>query len=275
MVSETKLDNSFPEGQFLIDGYDPPIRLDRDIHRGGLMLFVRDDIPCKLLSLENKPMEGFYVEINLRKTKWLHCCSYNSSRSNIDFHLEHLNRNLALHSSCYENFMIIGDFNVEANNSAMSIFCDTYNLKNLIKEPTCYKNPNKPTCIDLMLTNKPLSFKHSCVIETGLSHFHRMTVTVMKAIFEKLQSRLVNYRDYKYFGNYRFRADLLSELSKANIEENEEGLNDFLSICKIILDLHAPRKQKYARGNHMPFMNRALSKEIMTRTGLRNIFFKG
>ena len=59
MVSETKLDNSFPVGQFLIDGYGPPIRLDRDIHGGGLMLFVRDDIPCKLLSLENKPMESF------------------------------------------------------------------------------------------------------------------------------------------------------------------------------------------------------------------------
>ena len=125
MVSETKLDNSFPVGQFLIDGYGPPIRLDRDIHGGGLMLFVRDDIPCKLLSLENKPMDGFYVETNLRKTKWLLGCSYNPSRSNIDFHLEQLNRNLALYSSCYENFMKIGDFNVEANNSAMSIFCNT------------------------------------------------------------------------------------------------------------------------------------------------------
>ena len=272
MVPETKLDNSFPVSQFLIDGYGPPIRLDRDIHRGGLMLFVRDDIPCKLLSLENKPVEGFYVEINLRKTKWLLCCFYNPSRSNIDFHLEHLNRNLALYSSCYENFMIIGDFNVEANNRAMSIFCDTYNLKNLIKEPTCYKNPNKPSCIDLMLTNKPRSFKHSCVIETGLSDFHRMTVTVMKATFEKLQPRVVNYRDYKYFENYRFRAYLLPELSNANIEENGEGLSDFLSTCKSILDLQAPRKQKYARGNHMPFMNRALSKEIMTRTRLETIF---
>ena len=151
MVSETKLDNSFPVGQFLIDGYDPPIRLDRDIHGGGLMLFVREDIPCKLLYLENKPMEGFYVEINLRKTKWLLCCSYNPSRSNIDFHLEHLIRNLALYSSCYENFMII-DFKLEANYSAMSAFSDTYNLKNLIKEPTCYENPNKSSCIDLMLT---------------------------------------------------------------------------------------------------------------------------
>ena len=170
--------------------------------------------------------------------------------------------------------MVIGDFNVEANNSAMSVFSDTYNLKNLIKVPTCYKNPNKPSCIDLMLRSKPRSFKHSCVIKTGLSDFHRMTITVMKATFEKLQPRLVNYRDYKYFENCRFRADLLSELSKENIEENEEGLSDFLDTCKRILDLHVPRKQKYARGNHMPFMNRALSKEIMTRTRLRNNFLK-
>ena len=149
MVSETKLDNSFLVGQFLRDGYGPTIRLDRDIHGGGLMPFVWEDIPCKLLSLENKPMENFYVEINLQKTKWLLCCFYNPSRSNIDFHLERLNRNLALYLSCYENFMIKGDFNVEANNSAMSGLSDTYNLKNLIKEPTSYKNPNKTSCIDL------------------------------------------------------------------------------------------------------------------------------
>ena len=59
MVSETKLDNSFLVGQFLRDGHGPPIRLDRDIHGGGLMPFVWEDIPCKLLSLENKPMENF------------------------------------------------------------------------------------------------------------------------------------------------------------------------------------------------------------------------
>ena len=49
---------------------------------------------------------------------------------------------------------IKGDFNFEASDSAISVFCDTYDLKSLIIEPTCYKNPNKPSCIDLILTNK-------------------------------------------------------------------------------------------------------------------------
>ena len=92
MVSETKLDNSFPVSQFLIDGYTPPFRLDRDNNGGGIMLFVREDIPRKLLPVENHSMKGFYAEIKLRKTKWLLCCSYNPNRCKIDFHLENLNR---------------------------------------------------------------------------------------------------------------------------------------------------------------------------------------
>ena len=121
MVSETKLDNSFPVSQFLIDGYTPPFRLDLDNNGRGIMLFV------KLLSVENHPMKGFYVEINLPKTKWLLCCFYNPNRCKIDFHLENLNRSLSLYSSDYENFIII-DFNVEANDSAISVFSDTYDL---------------------------------------------------------------------------------------------------------------------------------------------------
>ena len=58
-VSETKLDNSLNVGQLLIDGYGPPIRLDREIHGGGLMLFVREDIPCKVFLWKINPGKVF------------------------------------------------------------------------------------------------------------------------------------------------------------------------------------------------------------------------
>ena len=53
MISETKLDNSFPEGLFLIPGYSSPYRFDRNCREGGIMLYVRKDVPSKLLSIEN------------------------------------------------------------------------------------------------------------------------------------------------------------------------------------------------------------------------------
>ena len=50
----------------------------------------------------------------------------------------------------------------------MAEFSDTYNLKNLIRDPTCNKNPEDPCCIILILINRPLSFQSSSAFDTGL-----------------------------------------------------------------------------------------------------------
>ena len=273
MIPETKLDNIFSEGQFLISGYSSAYPFDRNCRGGGIMLYVREDIPSKLLSIENQPIEGFYIEINLRKKKWLLCATYNPYRNNIGNHLDSLCKNLALYSSAYDNYTVIGDFNIEADSKEMSSFCDTFHLISFIKERTRYKNLDNPSCIDLILTNKPLSFQNSCVVETGLSDFHRMMLTVTKMTFQKRKPRVINYRDYKHFNNEMFRDDLLSEILNSYLEF-DNSFDEFLNVCRSTLVQHAPRKQKYARGNHMPFMNKTLSKEIMKRTKLRNKFLK-
>ena len=48
----------------------------------------------------------------------------------------------------------------------------------------------------------------------------------------------------------------------------------FLETCVNVLNKHAPRKKKFVRGNHSPFVNHELSKAIMTQTRLRNKFLK-
>ena len=93
--------------------------------------------------------------------------------------------------------VVIGDLNSKLSERAMSDFCETYNLQNLVKDPTCYKNPSKPTCIDLILTNFPKSFQHTQTIETGLSDFHKLTLTVLKSHVPRLKPNIVNYTDYK------------------------------------------------------------------------------
>ena len=39
----------FPSAQFLLDGFYPPYRLDRDKYVGGILIYVREDIPGKIL----------------------------------------------------------------------------------------------------------------------------------------------------------------------------------------------------------------------------------
>ena len=82
------------------------------------------------------------------------------------------------------------------------------------KKLTCFKNIDRPSCIDLILTNKSGYFQDTLVIETGLSDFHRLTVTVMKVSFQKQTPKTLYYRNLKYFNNDLLRNDLYQELNK-------------------------------------------------------------
>ena len=62
---------------------------------------------------------------------------------------------------------------------------NTYHLKDIIKQKTCYKNPDRPTCINLILTNSSRSFQDTYAVDTELSDFHKLVVTVLKLYFPK------------------------------------------------------------------------------------------
>ena len=143
-----------------------------------------------------------------------------------------------------------------------------------MKHPTCFKNPENPSCIDLQLTNKPLSFQTTTVIEIRLSDFHNMIVAVMKMHFPKMKPRDIRYRKYKTFNNDAFVNILRKELTKQKKVLDEKGLDAFSEICTDVLDKHAPQRKRYLRSNHKPFMNNQISKAIMTKTRLRNRFLK-
>ena len=67
-----------------------------------------------------------------------------------------------------------------------------------------FKNPENPTCIDLILTNKQFSFRDAYAIDTGLFDFHKTIVAVMKMHFLKTNPRVASYRKYKDFYNEAF-----------------------------------------------------------------------
>ena len=170
LLSESKLDDSFPLGQFLIDGFHAPFKFDFHKNGRGIILYIREDIPARVLSHNFPPGESFFVEIIFHKKKWL------------------ISRTLDTFSTKYENILLLGDFNACADDETVNDFRSSYCLKSLIKQPTCFKNPENLSCIDLILTNKPWRFHSMCVLETGLSDFHRITVSVLNETFEYLFS---------------------------------------------------------------------------------------
>ena len=101
-----------------------------------------------------------------------------------------------------------------------------------------------------------------------------MVFTVIKTSYRKSQPKIIHYRNYKNFSNDIFR-DSLQKILPQNLGNScNQDVDDFLISCNKILDQYAPRKKKYVRGNHSPFMNKNLSKAIMLRTKLGNISLK-
>ena len=154
----------------------------------------------------------------------------------------------------------------------MNDFCNVYNLSNLVKEPTCFKNPDNPSCIDLFLTNRPKCFQSTMTMETGISDFHKMVITVLKLFYEKQKPKIIHYRNYKTFNANLFKEELNNEL--LNIDINNAELVEFTSTVLSVLDKHAPIKRKYIRANNSAFMTKELRAAIMQRSKLRQKFLK-
>ena len=130
-------------------------RLDKNAKGGGILLHVREDIPSRLLNSKSEIGIGIVsVEIKLRKRNKFLNCSNNLKKNLISNHLECLIRIMDEFSKNYNNIVFLGDSNTCINDNAMTSFCFLNDLTSLIDQPTCYKNPDNSTCIDLTFTNR-------------------------------------------------------------------------------------------------------------------------
>ena len=161
------------------------------------------------------------------------------------------------------DYIVIGDFNAAMTNSYLKELCGSYNLKNLIKQPTCFKNLENPTCINHILTNHPKSFHTSSAFKTGLSDFYKLILAVLKVLHAKHKPKIIQYRDFNHFDNASFRTDLFQELSIQTVHPGE--LEKFKYVSSKVLNTLASIKEKHVRCNQSPFMNKQLRKAIITR----------
>ena len=145
-----------------------------------------------------------------------------------------------------------------------------FGAKNLVKEKTCFKNLDNPSCIDLIVTNSYNSFQNTSTICTGLSDFHKMVVTVLKSCFQKQNPKEIMYRDYKKFDISNFKSELKCALNETKMK----SYGNFEKVFLQVLDKHAPVKKKLVRANGVPYMTKALRKAIMRRSQLEKSFYK-
>ena len=126
LTSESKLDDSFPNKQFHINGFKI-FRCDCNRYGSGLVLYIHEGIPCKPLKTYKPPVVN-----DLKFTN-------------------ELIKILNYFSSKYENLIIIGDLNMSIGNVHLNTLLQLFNLNALMNSPTCYQS-HIPTCIGHTLT---------------------------------------------------------------------------------------------------------------------------
>ena len=140
MVTEKKLDDSFPASQFHVEGFSTLFRFDRNKNGGGIILHIRSYIIVSKLTSFTFPndIEAFFIEINLKGNKWPICCSYNSNWTFVSNRLDHIAKWINTYSKKYEKILLMRDFNV---GFIWRLFAMNINSRLCLnKEPTCFKN---------------------------------------------------------------------------------------------------------------------------------------
>ena len=204
----------------------------------------------------------------MRKQKFLLFGGYRFPRQEAEYFLKHVNFALDTYRQTYDRFILIGDFNLNETDPLMSEFLHNNDSKNLAKENTCFKNPNNPSCIDLLITNSSCSFQNTITLASGLSDCHKMILTILKTTFPKAKRKEIIYRNYKNFDFKIFKNDLRKNIE--SVDNYEVFETEFLNV----LNNHAPQKKKVIRANHVPYMTKPLRKAIMKRSQLENKYLQ-
>ena len=208
-LAETKIDESYYTGDFVSSGYKIPYRFDVKENKGGLLVYIREDIPSKRITISSMAKDIQYIafEINLRKHKWFILSIYKPPKTKPEHFIENISKFLDIHSQKYNRILIMGDFNLKPEDKWLKRLLLDHNLYNMVNERTCFKSIDGST-IDLILTNRKFSFKHTKTFETWISDHHRMSYTMLKTTFQKLPPKKLKYRCYKIFDEEIFLHNL-------------------------------------------------------------------
>lgn len=141
-IAETKLDESFPNSQFLIEGFKIPYRFDVTSQKGGLLTYVRSGIPSRQLTSFNisHDFQIIPIELNLRKLKWLLISIYRPPSQCLSEFLNSLSRMIDFFSVSYERIVVNGDFNATSESQILTEFLENHSLFSHVKETTCWKS---------------------------------------------------------------------------------------------------------------------------------------
>jgi hypothetical protein len=277
-ISETKLDDSFPDAQFRVNGYDL-IRQDHTCSSGGILIYIRSDIPyrrLKEIEHNDNGVESVSIEIVIGNAKTIITCLYKhpSVKNNI---FKTIFSDIANKAYQYSSDVIfIGDINCDPKkNDLICDLCCVFGLCNLITTPTCFK-AKEPTLLDVILVSNKGKYLETLNCSCPVSDHHNLIGGVTRRHAPIRKPRYIKYRSYKHFNDDDYITDV--SYIPFHVCEIFDDVDDAAWLTsKLLIDVidkHAPMKQRVLKYKPVPYMNAELRKAIFKRNMIRNKFKK-
>ncbi|PFX21740.1 Neuroendocrine convertase 1 [Stylophora pistillata] len=276
-IQETKIDRSFPNSQFHVNGYK---LFGRDRTK-GLAVFIRDNIAATSKKSITTSVESLLFDLHIGQRRFALVSAYKPpSVNNATFRTE-LTSVLDQATSLCVNVICLGDLNFDIihpfmNNNqgkCLSDICDIYDLDTFIKEPT-RNSTTRASCLDVILSNVPMFMKSSGAIETGIST-HLLVYTVLKTKMLHANAEVVKKRIFKTFN----RDDFQKVLSRVPFHAAYvfDDIDDVYwcweTLYNQVLDDHAPMRTFKRRSSaESKFMTPEIRRVMVQRKRLEKKF---
>ena len=280
-LSETKLDDSFPDAQFKFHNLKL-YRSDRNCHGGGLIMFVNSKLPSRerrdLIDWNTNGVECIIVEVSAKNEKIFFILVYKPPQvKNIHIN-DSVSRIIDKCAVMCESLYIIGDFNIDLGQCthAMTDMFEMYDLVNIINRPTCFKNVHNPSTLDGIITNSPQRILTHFNLFNDISDCHNLIGAVTRMKAPLAAPRKITYRSYKHFDEKNYLKDL--SITPFHVSDIFENPNDQMwchnKLLSDVINLHAPIKHKTVKTKKLPYMNGELRKAINVKSMLLRKYYK-
>ena len=158
-ITETWLDSTIMDSELYIPDFDI-VRLDRNRHGGGVIIYFRSTFICNLLFMGDVNFECIVVSLRVDFCNFYVCLLYRppSEQQVLDTLFSTL---CTLNSNVFSNFYLVGDFNIDVSNHNhplfSKLFCITssFLLYQVVKSFTHFNQSGNHSIIDLAFVSSP------------------------------------------------------------------------------------------------------------------------
>jgi exonuclease III len=278
-VSEAKLNDSITEKDVDCGTKFKVYRKDRTSRSGGLVAWLRSDIPQQRVhdlefDCSINHIESMVFELKIKKEIWYIIFAYKNPTAPNDLFLDKLKYVYEGLVSKAKEIILLGDINIdmlETGNDLSNKLCDVYDLENLISDPTCFKNP-EGTLLDPILVRNAKRFRDPINVFCGYSDWHHMVGCITKLHIPPPKPLKITYRNLKEFDPDIFK-EHVSQIPFQVCNIFEDVSDQYWAKCLLfteVLNEHAPLKQRTIKEEHVPYMNSDLRKEMYSRNMHKN-----